>query len=156
MRMTLERFLAVIDAATECIDAWERLARKIPDLAASGADPAAIEALLNNASLRPKAGAIVLLKVEQTLCRRKEDKVTQNRESVQRCRERKRQGLVTRGKRPAKTGPEFYTPGEYDEIVRQVLATDAPLSESLEEKPAPEPQALIDATPTRGKANLDF
>lgn len=153
MRMTIDRFLAVINAAIECLDAYERLARAVPDLAANGADPDAIEALLNKVSLRPNADAIVLLKVEQTLCQRKEDKVVQNRESVRRCRERKKEGKVTRGKRPTKTGPEFYTSEEYEEIVRRVAATD--LKVESEEKPAPEPQSLIDATPTKGR-DLSF
>lgn len=155
MRMTIDRFLAVINAAIECLDAYERLARAVPDLAANGADPEAIETLLNKVSLRPNADAIVLLKVEQTLCLRKEDKVKQNREAVQRCRERKHEGKVTRGKRPAKTGPEFYTSEEYDEIVRKVLATDLKAGPPEEPKPAPEPQPLIDATPDRG-TDLSF
>jgi len=82
-------------------------------------------------------------------------------DAVRKHRERKLEGWTqqyrprtTRDGKKSRTAqtPELYSSEEYDEIVRKfgpkVDPTSAP---DHEEPPAPEPQPLIDATPTRRK-----
>ena len=65
MRLTLARLSAILDAAAECLDAYERLARTVADLPQSSDLPGDIARALTNTDLRPSMDAILTLRLER-------------------------------------------------------------------------------------------
>lgn len=148
LRLTYARFDALISAAGECLDAYQRLANEITGLATSTDLPGDIIKILTNTELRPSIEAMTLLRAERNLCDIMSPRVNKNREAVRRWRARhKGEPKAHKQKRNASRPPELFAPADYEAIAAQLQE---------EERAAVIPQPLIDATPKVGKATLDF